>query len=366
MKQENWDQAYNQLEPMPPNVELETREVLNKAIRANIELARLNGYCSLLPNDSILLSSIVLKEARASSRIENIITTQDALYQALVSKYRVPDQPTKEVLNYRSALYVGFKSVEKTGFMTTNTIIAIQEELENNSAGIRKLSGTSLVNETTGEIIYTPPDNQNTINSLLKNLEMYINTNEGPDTLIKMAVIHYQFESIHPFYDGNGRTGRIINVIFLVLNKLLDSPVLYLSAYINRNRLEYYQLLQAVRTENAWEQWILFILKAVEETSIETLNLIKSIVSLLDQTVELARAKLPTTSYSKELIELLFIHPYTKIEYLVENGIGERRTASKYLKQLEEIGILQSYKAGKEIIYINTRLYELLKRENAG
>ena len=194
MRQENWDQAYNQLELMPPNIELETREVLNKAIRANIELARLNGYCSLLPNDSILLSSIVLKEARASSRIENIITTHDALYQALVSKYRVPDQPTKEVLNYRSALYVGFKSVEKTGLLTTNTIIAIQEELENNSAGIRKLPGTSLVNETTGEIIYTPPDNQNTINSLLKNLEMYINTNEGPDTLIKMAVIHYQFE----------------------------------------------------------------------------------------------------------------------------------------------------------------------------
>lgn len=357
--------AYNDLPLLPPTADLQTKEILKAAIRANVELARLKGYCTLLPNDSILLSSLVLKEARASSNIENIITTHDALYQAAASKSPVTDPQTKEVLNYRAALYRGNSLIREKGILTVNTILGIQEELEKNSAGIRRLPGTSLVNDSTGEVIYTPPDNPDSIQALLKNLEAYINTEDDMDALIKMAVIHYQFESIHPFYDGNGRTGRILNVLFLVVKGLLDSPILYLSSYINRNRSEYYKRLQSVRTNEGWESWIHFVLKAVEVTSKETLELITSITALMEATTEKAKLGLPSTSYSKELIELIFENPYTKIEHLVNRGLAERRTASKYLKQLEEIGILESYKAGKEILFINKGLYEVLKRENA-
>ena len=240
-------------------------------------------------------------------------------------------------------------------------MIHLQKELEGNSAGIRKLPGTTLTNDVTGEVIYTPPDNEDTINALLENLENYINTDDGIDSLIKMSIIHYQFESIHPFYDGNGRTGRIINVLYLVLKNLLDNPILYLSSYIIKNKNKYYKLLQRMRTENDWKNWIIFMLKATEETSIETYQMINSIINLLNRTLEKCKNELPKTTYSKELIELLFIQPYTKIEFLVKSGIGERRTASKYLKQLEEIGILKSFQLWKETIYVNIDLFELLK-----
>jgi Fic family protein len=349
--------------PLPPSTEIETRRTLSAAIGANRELARLSGYCSLLPDDSILLSSIILKEAGASSEIENIVTTQDELYRALVVSEGRIDQPTKEVLNYRSALSFGYDALRKKGFLSLNLILAIQERLEMNNAGIRKIPGTNLANETTGEILYTPPDDPEVLKSLLTNLEDFMNRKSDVDPLIRMAVAHYQFESIHPFYDGNGRTGRILNVLFLVMNGLIDSPVLYLSSFINRHKTDYYRLLQDVRDSGNWEGWILFMLKAVEETSKETLNIISAIVELLEKTVEEARKKLPTTSYSRELIESIFIQPYTKINFLVKSGIGERRTASKYLKQLKEIGILESRKLGKEILYINTGLYNLLKND---
>jgi Fic family protein len=356
---------FNNLPPLPPKAEVETKETLSAAIGANRELARLSGYCSLLPDDSILLSSIVLKEASASSAIENIITTQDELYRALAGSTGQVDQQTKEVLNYRSALYIGYGALRKKGILSLNTILAIQQELEKNNAGIRKTPGTSLVNDTTGEVIYTPPDNPDAIQSLLSNLESFINQNSDIDPLIRMALAHYQFESIHPFYDGNGRTGRIINVLFLVLNNLIESPVLYLSSYINRNKAIYYRLIQNVRDIGDWQGWILFMLKAVEETSRETFMIISAIVELLEKTAAIAREKLPTTSYSRELIEAVFIQPYTKIDFLVKAGIGERRTASKYLKQLQEIGILESHKLGKEMLYINTGLYELLKTDQS-
>lgn len=225
------------------------------------------------------------------------------------------------------------------------------------------MPGTSLVNDSTGEVIYTPPDDAQVIINLLKNLEEYINSNDNSiDPLMKMAIIHYQFESIHPFYDGNGRTGRIINVLYLVLQGLIDAPILYLSSYIMRNKTSYYQLLQEIRTDNAWEEWILFILKAVEVTAQETLKIISEIMELLNTTIDFCKKKLPKTTYSKELIELLFVQPYTKIEFLVKHEIAERRTASKYLKQLEEIGILRSFQMGKEMIFVNNKLYELLKR----
>lgn len=356
------DAPANDLAPLPPTVDIETKQVLRKAISANAELARLNGYCSLLPNVSILLNTIVLKEARASSEIENIITTQDALYEALASDPNQIDSETKEVLNYRSATWKGFSLVSESGLITTRTITSIQEELEGNNAGIRRLPGTALLNESTGTVVYTPPDNERPIRDLLSNLEEYINTEHDTDCLIKMAVIHYQFESIHPFYDGNGRTGRILNVLYLVKEHLLASPILYLSRYIIRNKPAYYDLLQRIRTANAWEEWILFMLTAVEETARLTLETIQQIVELMEATAEQARAQLPKSSYSRELIDLLFAQPYVKIGHLVENRIAERRTASKYLKQLEQIGVLESYKAWKETIYINTRLMELLRR----
>ena len=352
---------YNELPTLPPKADIESKRILNQAIKSNVELARLKGYCSLLPNETILLNSIVLKEARTSSEIENIITTQDNLYKALAETKTEIDTATKEVLNYRSAIWFGFNELAKKGFLSLNTILRIQSQLEGNNAGVRKLPGTSLMNDQTGEIIYTPPDDEKVILKLLSNLEKYINQENKLDPLIQMSIIHYQFESIHPFYDGNGRTGRIINVLYLVQKELLRTPILYLSEYIIKHKDKYYELLQKVRIENAWEEWILFILKAVEATAKDTLDMISSIMQLMENTIDFCRNNLPKTTYSKELIELLFIQPYTKIEFLVKANLAERRTASKYLKQLKEIGVLESFKSGKETIYVNTKLYELLK-----
>jgi cell filamentation protein, protein adenylyltransferase len=352
----------NNLPKLPPKHDIETKIVLKHAISANRELARLKGYCSLLPNDSILLSSIILKEASASSEIENIITTQDDLYRAIVAKEKRIDPATKEVLSYRSAFWLGYTEIKKSEILRVNTILSIQEELEQNSAGLRKFPGTSLVNDSTGEVLYTPPDNEEILKDLLTNLEKYINSEDETDHLIKMAIIHYQFESIHPFYDGNGRTGRIINVLYLVLKGLLDSPILFLSSYIIKNKSQYYKLLQQMHKSEDWENWVIYMLNAVEETAKETYEIISEIMKLLESTIEQCKKLLPNNIYSKELIELLFIQPYTKIAYLVEAGIAERRTASKYLKELESIGVLESFRSGKETIYVNRSLYDLLKK----
>ncbi|MCK5736546.1 MAG: Fic family protein [Spirochaetaceae bacterium] len=262
---------------------------LSAAIAANRELARLSGICSLLPDESNLLSAIVLKEASASSEIGNIITTHDELYRELVTSSQKIDQSAKEVLSYRSALYKSYKALQNKGNLTINTITEILQELEMNTAGIRRTPGTSLINAMTGEKIYTPPDNPELITSLLSNLEAYINIQTDTDPLIQMAVAHYQFESIHPFYDRNGRTDRIVNVLFLVLKGLLESPVLYLSSYINRNKSKYYHLLQNLHMTSSWEEWILFMLKALKVTSRETLSIIRSIVELMNTTTEQAR-----------------------------------------------------------------------------
>lgn len=352
----------NDLPLLPPDAEIESKSVLRRAISANRELARLKGYCSQLPNETILLNTIVLKEARASSEIENIITTHDELYHALAVDDPQTSAQTKEVLNYRSAVWKGYELLKATGLLTTRSIVTIQEELEGNSAGIRRLPGTTLKNDRTGETIYTPPDDETTIRSLLGNLEQYLNEDSQTDPLVKMAIIHYQFESIHPFYDGNGRTGRILNVLYLIKEGLIDSPILYLSRFIIQNKPQYYELLQSVRTDEHWERWIEFILTAVEETAKETLQTARGIVSLMEKTIESARTELPKTTYSKELIELLFVQPYVKIEHLVNAGLAERRTASKYLKQLEEIGVLESYKAWRETVFINKQLMELIRQ----
>ncbi|SEM08001.1 Fic family protein [bacterium A37T11] len=356
------DIPYNRLPLLPISQDkIETVPILRQVTKSAIALAELKGLAHTLPNPSILLNAVILKEARVSSEIENVITTHDKLYQALSARGITVDPATKEVLRYREAMLKGHRAVSKKGFLNTNIIIAIQEALEENNAGLRKLPGTSLKNAITGEVIYTPPDDKDAILALMKNLEDYINEVDEVSPLIKLAVQHYQFESIHPFYDGNGRTGRIINVLYLILHGLLDSPVLYLSDYIIKHKADYYRLLQEVRTAGQWEEWVLFMLNAVEETSRATIKQISSIKALFTKTQEKVKAA-DSKLYNKELLELIFEQPYSKIEFVVERLSVSRVTATKYLKGLEQIGILTAKKVWKETLYVNEELFDLLKK----
>ena len=362
-RKDNADLPFNDLPLLPPAKEqIESVVILKQLVKSSVALAELKGIINILPNPEILLNAVVLKEARASSEIENVITTQDKLYQALSAKGDQIDTSTKEVLRYREAMLFGFRTIQQKYILTINTIIEIQQILEENNAGIRKLPGTALRNSVTRKVIYIPPDQTDVINSLLSNLEKFINLDENEiPHLIKMAIQHYQFESIHPFYDGNGRTGRILNILYLIMTGLLEQPILFLSSYIIENKSEYYRLLQEVRTNNKWEDWILYILKGVEITAKATINQVTEINTLFEQTKEKTKNEIPKI-YSKELIELLFEHPYSKSEYLENRLSISRITAAKYLKALENIGILQSKKVWKETLYINTALFELLKK----
>lgn len=348
------------LPKLPPIVELETKYVLKQLARSNRSLAELKGFSDMIPNKNILINAITINEAKDSSEIENIVTTHDELFKTMSSEnYASPS--AKEVVNYRSAIWRGCELVKEKGFLSTNIIIEIHDIIEPNKGGIRKLPGTVLKNDVTGEIIYMPPSGKDEIMSLLNNLEWYINNDyDDIDPLVKLAVIHYQFECIHPFYDGNGRTGRIINVLYLVLKELLDSPILYLSKFIIRNKSAYYGLLQGVTDEGKWEDWVLFILQGIEETADETLILVKEINKLLERTAEEIKENLPSI-YSRELVDLIFFEFYTKINY-IEKGLGvSRKTAAKYLSSLEEQGFLVSEKIGRERIYLNKELFRIVK-----
>ena len=345
---------------LPLPIEVETPKVLKKAISANRALARLNGVAKIIPNSQILINSLVLREAKDSSEIENIITTHDELFRAELDIGSVTNE-TKEVEHYRQALLKGYALVQEHKLLLKRDIIAIQKELEQNDAGVRRQSGTVLRNMATGEVVFEPPQEYEVIEALLANLEQYINEPNDIDPLVNMAIIHYQFESIHPFYDGNGRTGRIINILYLILKGLLDLPILYLSSYIIRNKADYYRLLQEVRTKENWEEWILYMLDGVEQTSLETIELINDIYALMHKTKTEIKEKLPKT-YSKDLVEILFMHPYTKIDFLVD-GLGiTRQTASKYLNQLEEIGIMNNIQIQNSKFYINNQLFDRLKK----
>lgn len=345
---------------LPLSQIIETPKVLKKAISANKALARLNGTAKIIPNQNILINSLVLQEAKDSSEIENIITTHDELFRAGLDIATVTNE-VKEVQHYREALLKGFALVQENGLLLKKDIVTIQKELEQNDAGVRRQSGTVLRNVATGEVIFEPPQDFEVIESLLANLEQYINEPNDIDPLVNMAIIHYQFETIHPFYDGNGRTGRIINILYLILKGLIDIPILYLSSYIIQHKADYYRLLQEVRTEENWEEWILYMLDGVEQTSLETIELVNSIHKLMDETKEVIKEKLPKI-YSKDLVEILFMHPYTKIEFLV-NGLGiTRQTASKYLNRLEEIGILNNIQIQNSKFYINNQLFDRLKK----
>ena len=358
-----------QIPNLPLSYDLETKEILRQVNRANRKLAELKGVAQTIPNEQILISSLTLQEAKDSSEVENIVTTQDELYKAdLDLKNVVINASTKEVLNYRQAMQRGFELVRRTKLLTLNDIKKIQEELEYNKAGFRSVPGTKLMNQQ-GETVYTPPQSGQEVVLLMDNLEEYINNPQMQDVdpLIKMAVIHHQFESIHPFYDGNGRTGRIILILYLVLNNLLDLPILYLSRYITHNKAEYYRLLQAVRDKNTdnskeWEEWILFILKGVEDTAEETIRLIKGISKLMMEYKNVLRP-LFGRQYKHELLNNLFFHPYTKIEFIEKDMMVQRKTATKYLDMIVKEGLLQKIKIGRFNYYMNTKLIELFMNQ---
>lgn len=360
MKEFNPSKPNNDLSFLPPDTsKTETVQILKQESKASAAIAELKGIAHIIPNQAILINAIVLQEAKDSSEIENIITTKDDLYKAVSSAVTKITPATKEVMFYREALYIGFQKVKQRGILSINDIIEIQKILIKNDAGIRTTQGTALVNDKTNEVIYTPPQSCDVIQRLLKNFVEYLNDEET--SLVKMAVLHYQFETIHPFYDGNGRTGRIVNMLYLILKGYLDIPILYLSSYIIKNKSLYYELLLGVTKDNNWEKWILYILTGIEQTAKETIVKIKSIRELLEKTIETVKEK-ASKIYSKELVETLFVNPYCKVEFITKSVNVERKAASRYLHQLEEIGVLKSYKIGKENIFINTELIELLKQ----
>jgi Fic family protein len=350
------------IELLPPSSDIETKAVLKQLSAAHRYLALLNGRCTTIPNENILINTLALQEAKESSAIENIITTHDELYKAQLFESYFNDASAKEVSRYAEALKQGFATVRRDKLITNKTILDIQRHLEQNDAGYRRLPGTALVNERTGETVYMPPQDYATIQKLMDNLIEFMNRDDmsDADPLVKMAIIHHQFETIHPFYDGNGRTGRIINVLYLVKEDLLALPILYLSRYIIQYKGDYYRLLQQVREDGNWEPWILYILKGVEETAKQTLHLIEGIKGIMQEYKNRIRTELRNI-YSQDLLNNLFKHPYTKIEFLESDLDINRKTAAKYLNELAEKGLLEKVKIGKTNFYINQPLYNLFK-----
>lgn len=348
---------------LPPKSDVETKAVLKQLAVSHRYLALLNGRSATIPNENILINTLSLQEAKESSAIENIITTHDEMYKAELFETYFNNSQAKEVSRYAQALRSSFQKIRDEVPITHTLIKTIQKDLEQNDAGYRRNAGTVLKNERTGEIVYTPPQDFPTIEKLMDNLVEFINDNEMSelDPLIKMAIIHHRFETIHPFYDGNGRTGRIINILYLVKEELLTLPILYLSRYIIQYKADYYRLLQTARESNDWEEWILYILKGVEETAKQTLHLIEGIKELMKSYKHKIRTELPKI-YSQDLLNNLFNHPYTKIEFVEKDLNVERRTASKYLNSLSEIGLLNKTKIGKSNFYINEPLYDLFAK----
>jgi Fic family protein len=346
---------------LPFAQDIESKAVLKKLALAHKALAELNGVAETIPNEVIILNTLSLQEAKDSSAIENIITTHDELYSSDSIAQQFASPAAKEVHNYATALKEGFIIVKEKGLLTCNQIIEIQATLEGTKAGFRKLPGTALKNEQTGETVYTPPQSHDEIMDYMSNLEKFINDNNLSDwdSLIKMSIIHHQFESIHPFYDGNGRTGRIVNILYLIKEGLLNLPILYLSRYINQHKADYYKLLQQTRLTQQWEPWLLYMLEAIEQTSMQTSAMVRGIKGLMMEYKQKIRTDLPKI-YSQDLINSLFKHPYTKIDFLVTDLQVSRQTASKYLEQLIEKKLVTMHKIGKENYYINDALYRYL------
>lgn len=352
---------YNELPELPPVAELETGGVLKLAIASSRALSTLVSDCKRLPNSGIFYNRLFLSEAKDSSEIENIVTTNDELFRAAVSEQATENSNAKEVLHYVDALWDGTKMMRETGLLTKQSFIRIADMVNGNTAGVRATPGTTLKNRQTGEVVYTPPEGKNVILGKLDNLERFINEDSVIDPLIRMAVIHYQFEAIHPFSDGNGRTGRIINLLFLEKCGLIEHPVLFLSRYIINNRDGYYEGLRGVTERGDWVTWIMYILRGVEETSRFMSKKIEDIIVARLEMKEAIRQG-ASSIYSKDLIDVLFSQPYCKIKHLMDAGIAKRATASVYLHRLEKLGILTSFKSGREKVFVNKRLFEILKR----
>jgi Fic family protein len=350
--------------PIPNESELESVQILKGLARAHRYLAELKGVAKTIPNEGMLISTLTMQEAKDSSAIENIITTHDELFKVTVLKGEKVNQAAKEVENYRAALRESYRQTRDSGLIRVNDILQMQAIIEPDRAGIRKIPGTIIGNAETGEVVYTPPQHPDEIIELLDNLVTYINDDQLSelDPLIKMALIHHQFESIHPFYDGNGRSGRIINILYLVKNDLLDLPILYLSRYIVRTKTEYYRLLQSVRDENDWQSWVLYIIKGIEETAKETIEFINQIRTLVLETKRRMRSDLPKI-YSQDLLNNLFFHPYTKVQFVVDQLGVSRITATRYLNQLAEHGFVSKHKMGRTNFYVNEPLLRLISQQ---
>lgn len=352
------DRPYNELPLLPPDgVDLESKPILKKCIEARGLLGELKQVGKKIPNQSVLINTIPLLEAQKSSEIENIVTTADKLFQYADSEDKA-DPHTKETLRYRTALKEGYESLN-TYPLTTSMAERICSTIKGVEMTVRKVPGTKLANPVTNEIIYTPPEGESLLREKLSNWERFINSDKKIDPLIVMALMHYQFEAIHPFTDGNGRTGRILNILYLVQEGLLEIPVLFLSRFIIRNKSDYYKKLLNVTKEQKWEEWIHYMLDAVIETADWTKRKIESIDSLITTTKDLVKNKLPKI-YSRELVDLIFVQPYCRIQNVIELGLVKRQTASTYLKELANIGILREFKTGKEKIYIHPAFIELL------
>lgn len=350
---------YDDLPLLPPKKDVSTKRVLVKTIQASRALAQLNGALINLPNPRLFLDTIHLQEARASSEIENIITTNDELYKSAISDKKSAHSYTKEVLSYKDALWLGLEKLEETPFITTNLCIEIVQCIKKNMAGIRSTPGTALMNSR-GGVIYTPPSGEDVIRSKMSNLEIFTNQDRSLDPLIKLALMHYQFEAIHPFSDGNGRTGRILLLLYLKMENLLDIPAIYLSDYIIQNKNAYYRTLRNVTESQDWESMIMFILDMIETTSKKSLTQFENIMELMETLGGEIKLKLPKI-YSKDLLEVLFKLPYTKRQSLVDAGLGTKKTVGNYLSSLEENGFLQSIYVGKEKLYLNFRLMRILE-----
>ncbi len=347
------------IEPLPPRVDCESVAILKQLNKASRALGQLKGEVSKIPNSQILLDTLTLQEAKDSNEIENIVTTDDEMYQASIDE-TIASVTAKEALNYSSAIKLGLDIVRNTRLLTTNDISRIQHIISPNHP-IRKIPGTVLKNPKTKEVVYTPPQQYDEIKALLDNLERYINVPEFHeiDTLIKMPIIHFQFESIHPFFDGNGRTGRLLNILYLVQQGLLDLPVLYLSSYIIKNKSDYYRLIQEVRSKDSWEEWIIWMLKGVEITARETIVVVNRIKVLMDNYKKEIRSNF--SFYSHDLINILFKHPYSKISFLEKELRIHRHTASLYLNKLTKAKMLTRVKIGRSNYYINEPLLKILK-----
>lgn len=360
----NRQQPYNDLPPLPPKADVESRAVLRAVTIASRSLAELKGRTNTIPNPKILLNTISLQEARSSSEIENIWTTNDELYRGLSLDELGLSPEQKEVLHYNDALWTATAALRERPFLSTDLFVEIVNAIKGNNSGLRRIPGTRIVNPSTKQVVYTPPEGEEVIHRLLQDLEAFANRDDdGLDPLVKMAIIHYQFEAIHPFHDGNGRAGRIVLILYLLLQRLLDQPILFVSRYIIEHKSDYYRHLREVTEEGAWEPWILYLLKAVEITAAATSQKIEAIEQLLKAMTEEARQKLPPRMFKKELVELIFEQPYCRISNLEEAGIGgiaQRVTASKYLNTMAKVGLVEVQKVGREVIFMNTRLVDLL------